>query len=360
MPADLVESAIADVSLSARRRMGDAASLDDELTWLYRIAYPIVANHPKWATRRRRVQAKLIELGIASGVTVPEQIIIREEAGAAVQLLGGLKHVDQEVVRLSVWEELSNSQIASVLGISERAVARRLNRAVERLGKEFENAGLSPVTAVQSSRRRESFGEQVLTLIGEANPIPDPESLTVGEFAGTDHSATEPTPTEMRQLDRPTKTPRGEKRSRRRIGTVLVVGIATALYGIAAMFISQLDEDSRLPAIPSADVVDEFEGVWQSGQTLIEFDGDVYYIARGAAVVDQGTFSTLPASRVITFRSNSLATNCADGSYGSFEYAFGSGGALTFNIRSDDCYFDRFLREGESLAGLNRFHFLGQ
>ena len=43
-----------------------------------------------------------------------------------------------EIIKLSIWEHLSNGEIATVLGIEPNAVRQRLHRAKKRLAQEFE------------------------------------------------------------------------------------------------------------------------------------------------------------------------------------------------------------------------------
>ena len=52
--------------------------------------------------------------------------------------LDGLSATDQELLRLSSWDELSRDEIASVLGIKQNAVDQRLHRARSRLRVRFE------------------------------------------------------------------------------------------------------------------------------------------------------------------------------------------------------------------------------
>jgi len=55
-------------------------------------------------------------------------------------MLAELRPVDQEILRLSFWDELSNSEIAQILDIEPHAVTMRLSRArsrfAHRLGME--------------------------------------------------------------------------------------------------------------------------------------------------------------------------------------------------------------------------------
>jgi RNA polymerase sigma-70 factor (ECF subfamily) len=52
--------------------------------------------------------------------------------------LDELSATDQELLRLSSWDELSRDEIASILGIKQNAVDQRLYRARSRLKVRFE------------------------------------------------------------------------------------------------------------------------------------------------------------------------------------------------------------------------------
>ncbi len=138
--ADVVDDVVADVFLSVWRRIGDVPEGDDALPWLYRVAFGVSSNHWRGSSRRRRLEAKLESIGVPSGLSIPDQIIVREEVRDAVQLLHRLGNADQEIIKLSVWEELSHRDISIVLGIEENAVRQRLHRAKKRLTREYEKA----------------------------------------------------------------------------------------------------------------------------------------------------------------------------------------------------------------------------
>jgi RNA polymerase sigma-70 factor (ECF subfamily) len=59
------------------------------------------------------------------------------EAELARQALRQLPRRDQEVLRLAMWEELTQQQIAAVLGVSEKAAGMRFSRAKRRFGNEY-------------------------------------------------------------------------------------------------------------------------------------------------------------------------------------------------------------------------------
>ncbi len=49
-----------------------------------------------------------------------------------------LKKIDQEVLRLTLWEELSHADVALVLGIEASAVKQRAYRARRNLANEYQ------------------------------------------------------------------------------------------------------------------------------------------------------------------------------------------------------------------------------
>jgi len=136
--ADIVDDVVADVYLAVWRRISDAPTADGIRPWLYRIAYLVTSNHWRGASRRRKLESKLESIGVSSGVSIPDQIIVREEVREALQILERLNSNDREIIKLSVWEELSNPEISAVLQIDENTVRQRLFRAKKRLTREYE------------------------------------------------------------------------------------------------------------------------------------------------------------------------------------------------------------------------------
>lgn len=72
-------------------------------------------------------------------MVTPSQVAIREEMIAQLELtLENLDEMDREVLALRHFEELRNSEVAEVLGISEAASSNRYVRALSRLRKDLE------------------------------------------------------------------------------------------------------------------------------------------------------------------------------------------------------------------------------
>ena len=69
------------------------------------------------------------------------QVVRRQEYDLVLDALSRLRPLDQEVVRLAIWEELSHEQIARSIGSTETAVRQRFHRAKRTLLREFERIG---------------------------------------------------------------------------------------------------------------------------------------------------------------------------------------------------------------------------
>lgn len=71
---------------------------------------------------------------LAGHLTSPSQVVARADLLARVeQAIAGMDPVDQEILALRHFEELSNTEVAEVLGIQQKAASIRYVRAVRRL-----------------------------------------------------------------------------------------------------------------------------------------------------------------------------------------------------------------------------------
>lgn len=131
-------------------RRTDSATADDVLSEtlmvLWRRSDQVPAEHVPWAigiarlqlqnahrsTRRQGLlQARIVALDPPSIATPgPDD---RPDDGEAVRrVLALMPEAEQELLRLSAWDELAPAQIAAVLGISANAASIRLHRARKR------------------------------------------------------------------------------------------------------------------------------------------------------------------------------------------------------------------------------------
>jgi RNA polymerase sigma factor (sigma-70 family) len=131
-----VEEVVAEVFTVAWRRRADLPPAP--LPWLYGVARNCLANAVRGYGRRRRLVDRLGNDESAHG----RQVAVGPEAeapGAWVhEALARLSPADQEVLRLTAWEELGVEEVAVVLGCGVRAAAMRLHRARRRLRAEID------------------------------------------------------------------------------------------------------------------------------------------------------------------------------------------------------------------------------
>lgn len=133
-----VEDAVADTFLTAWRKIDDLPSEDQVLPWLYRVAYRVLGHQWRSSSRSNRLRQKLDAIDANPVTTQPEEVIVlREESRLVVEAAERLKTSDREILRLALWEELKQADIAVALGLSTDAVKKRLSRARQNLTREF-------------------------------------------------------------------------------------------------------------------------------------------------------------------------------------------------------------------------------
>jgi RNA polymerase sigma-70 factor (ECF subfamily) len=121
---------VAEAFLVAWRRLDDVPLHGEARLWLYGVARRVLANQQRSERRRERLAERLSRELPAALDSAP---LPPPETGAIRAALAELEPEDQEILRLSGWEELSPRQIAVVLGISQVAGRSRLHRARHRL-----------------------------------------------------------------------------------------------------------------------------------------------------------------------------------------------------------------------------------
>ena len=135
LPASDANDAVAEVFLVAWRRIEDAPAGDEGLPWLYGIGRNVVANARRSARRSGRLRARLAGVATVHDLDPESQVVRNAAELEALAGLAQLRPEDQEIIRLRTWEELPNEQIASILGLTVRAVESRLTRARRKLGR---------------------------------------------------------------------------------------------------------------------------------------------------------------------------------------------------------------------------------
>jgi RNA polymerase sigma-70 factor (ECF subfamily) len=125
---------------------------DRSLPWLYGVARRLLANH--W--RAGRAAATTVPLADAGALPQPGLYLAEAAAGIADlrAALSTLPVVDQEILRLVGWEELTVAEAAEALGCARATAAVRLHRARRRLTRALTAGAAAPSRQPTLARAR--------------------------------------------------------------------------------------------------------------------------------------------------------------------------------------------------------------
>ena len=155
-PAD-ANDAIAEVFLVAWRKIDSVPGGDAALPYLYGVARNTVANVLRSNRRKGRLDGKVSAQPAEYAQSPENQVVRREEARRILGMLDQLSDTEQELLRLKAWEQLSNAEIAEVMGLTIRAVDSRLTRARHKLERK---AATSSTRSLAVPRPIERGGER--------------------------------------------------------------------------------------------------------------------------------------------------------------------------------------------------------
>ena len=137
--ADVVDDVVADVFLVVWRRIAEVPPGEATAAWLYGVAYRVLGHQFRGWKRHHRLKRRLNAIGVEPVSAVDLHVVQNEELSRVLDALGRLRPSEQEILRLSLWEELSHASIASILDISVDACKQRLSRARKSLAREYLN-----------------------------------------------------------------------------------------------------------------------------------------------------------------------------------------------------------------------------
>jgi RNA polymerase sigma factor (sigma-70 family) len=130
------QDAVADVFLTAWRRLDQLPEGDAARVWLYATARRVIANQRRSSRRRVALQERL---ALEAPSRPQEPPFPNREDTLVHAALRGLGPRDREVLLLAEWEGLSPAQIAAVLGCLTVTARGRLHRARRRFQAVFED-----------------------------------------------------------------------------------------------------------------------------------------------------------------------------------------------------------------------------
>jgi RNA polymerase sigma-70 factor (ECF subfamily) len=152
LASDLVDDAVAEVFVTAWRRLDAVPAGDAALVWLYGVAYREVGHQWRSTARRRRLHARLVSVVRRPASAADESLIDGFERGLVLDAAARLDSTDAEVLRLVAWEQLSPGDIAAVLEITPNAVKQRLHRAKRNLAREYRRLELRHVSSADPTQ----------------------------------------------------------------------------------------------------------------------------------------------------------------------------------------------------------------
>lgn len=119
-----------------RRRAVIPDGSEQQRMWLYGATRRILANTQR-SERRWTLLASRLRAVHETAVSDPAINDDESDLTAAYRALAALRPDDREILLLSLWEDLSVSQIGSVMALRPPNVSVRLHRAKARLRREF-------------------------------------------------------------------------------------------------------------------------------------------------------------------------------------------------------------------------------
>lgn len=130
------EDVTAEVFLTAWRRFEDLPRRpDDARSWLFGIARNSLLNDRRAQGRREALTVRIAEVADLSTGAPDDIAALRADVARAWQRLS---HTDQEALSFAVFDQLTSSQAALVLGITPVSYRLRLLRARRSLRRQIE------------------------------------------------------------------------------------------------------------------------------------------------------------------------------------------------------------------------------
>jgi RNA polymerase sigma-70 factor (ECF subfamily) len=132
VPPDAADDVVAQVFTVAWRRFGQVPSPPQDRLWLFGVARNCATEHYRSANRSLRLRARLTQEPAAAehvpGPGGPDQ-----DPGPVLAALASLRPKDREALQLVLWDELSHTEAAAVLGCTVNAFELRYRRARNRV-----------------------------------------------------------------------------------------------------------------------------------------------------------------------------------------------------------------------------------
>ena len=127
------EDLVSEVFERAFLKMGSLRNDEAFATWLFTIARNLITSYARKRGRESIVDPDILKSVVATSMSVENEVLIREEVAAVVECLKKFPQREQDIVSLKFDAELTNGQIARVMGLSEANVRVILFRTLRKL-----------------------------------------------------------------------------------------------------------------------------------------------------------------------------------------------------------------------------------
>jgi RNA polymerase sigma-70 factor, ECF subfamily len=141
-----VEDIVSETFAVAWRKLDQMPTGEGTLPWLYAVAYRMIQHEWRRTERQTRLHGRSPTSSPPSDPTVDEYVE-GEERHLVLVAAAALADDDQEILRLTLWEELAPTAAATVLGITPEAAKQRASRARRRLAAEFHRLSSTSIAA---------------------------------------------------------------------------------------------------------------------------------------------------------------------------------------------------------------------
>lgn len=141
---DRADDLVAEVFMVAWRRFDAVPQPPKDLPWLYGVARKVVASHFRSVQSRLRLVERSAD-DLRRGSDTSTSIDPRIE-----RALEQLSEVDRELFRLICWEGLGQKEAGLVVGLTAKAVERRLQRARLKVRHQIA-VSVEPVTGISAA-----------------------------------------------------------------------------------------------------------------------------------------------------------------------------------------------------------------
>ncbi len=132
-----VDDAVNDTFAVAWQKIDLAPEGGAALSWLYGVAYRQIQHTWRMNGRAARLRTRVEAMFERPVDSLDHGLIENADRRQVLEAAARLDDVDQEILRLTLWEELSAADAGAVIGVTAEAARQRASRARGRLAAEF-------------------------------------------------------------------------------------------------------------------------------------------------------------------------------------------------------------------------------